>query len=86
MKAITLRNMPPELSRIIQKKAKEQGTSINKTVIALLKEYTGIQEKKTAKPLYDDLEHLAGSWSKEDAIKFDQTLAKQRKIDPSLWK
>lgn len=87
MKAITLRNLPPELARTIRQKAEEQGTSINKAVIKLLEEGTGIRDKKKGKKQpHDDLNTLAGSWTKEEAAEFDKTLASQRTIDPDLWR
>ena len=36
MKAVTLRSLPTEVSKIIRKEAKRKGTSINKAVISLL--------------------------------------------------
>ena len=35
--------------------------------------------------LHDDLNHLSGTWSDEEAAEFDAALAEQRKIDPELW-
>lgn len=34
--------------------------------------------------LHHDLDHLAGTWSDEEAAEFDAALAEQRKIDPEL--
>jgi hypothetical protein len=45
MKAITLRNLPPEIVKTIRQKAEEQGVSINKAVISLLEEGTGQRNK-----------------------------------------
>ena len=32
-----------------------------------------------------DLDHLAGTWSTEEATAFEATLAEQRRVDPELW-
>ncbi len=85
MKAVTLRNLPPELVRIIRRKAHEKGVSANKAVIRLLEESLGVGEKKEW-PLHHDLDALAGSWTGEEASEFERTLAQQRAIDPDLWK
>ena len=78
---ITLRNIPPDVARAIRRKAKRDGTSLNRTVINMLCETVG------AKPAcYRDLDAFAGSWTKEQADEFDRTLAEQRKIDPEMWK
>ncbi len=86
MKAITLRNLPPELARVIRRKASEKGTSLNRVVISLLEERVGIRGKKKERPLHHDLDALAGSWTEEEASAFEKTLARQRTIDPDLWK
>jgi len=87
MKAITLRNLPPELAKTIRQKAEEQGTSMNKAVIHLLEEGTGIRGKKNGeKSLHHDLDSLAGSWTRDEAEEFDKSLASQRTIDLELWK
>ncbi len=86
MKAITLRNLPPELARIIRRKAEEKRWSINKAVISLLEDGSGLQgKKKVDKRLHHDLDALAGSWTKDEALVFDKALAAQRTIDPDLW-
>ncbi len=86
MKAVTLRNLPPELARVIRKKADEKGVSINKAVITLLEEGTGIKKRKGEKFLHHDLDALAGSWTEEEAREFNKALAAQRTIDLDLWR
>jgi hypothetical protein len=65
MKAVTLRNLPPSLAKVIRKKAQEKGISINKAVITLLEERTGILKQKSQKTLHHDLDDLAGSGLKK---------------------
>jgi len=43
------------------------------------------QRSKTRQRLYNDLDALAGSWSKREAAAFDRALAEQRAIDRDLW-
>ncbi len=87
MKAVTLRNLPPEVAKVVRKKAVEKGTSINKAVIGLLEESAGIRRgKQKKKTLHHDLDALAGSWTKREALEFDRALASQRAIDRDLWK
>jgi hypothetical protein len=86
MKAITIRNIPPELARAIRRKTQESGLSFNKAVIALLEERHG-QNQKTAKGVtHHDLDDLAGTWSREEAAQFDKALRAQRQVDEELWK
>lgn len=86
MKAITLRNLPTELARTVQRRAKQKKTSVNKAVIELLEESAGGAAKRTAPVHYHDLDHLAGTWTTEEAAAFEQLIAEQRPIDPELWK
>lgn len=86
MKIVTLRNLPPELVNVIRRRAKEQGASLNKTVIGLLEESLGRSRQKRERTVYHDLDALAGSWSKEEAANFEAALHDQRSIDPEMWK
>ena len=86
MKAITLRNLPPELVRVIRRTASEKRASLNQVVISLLEERLGTRRKKREETLHHDLDALAGSWSREEARAFERVLALQRKIDEDVWK
>jgi len=86
VKAITLRNLPPDIAKTIRKKAQKEGVSINKAVIKLLEEGAGPRSKaKGGKPLHHELDDLAGLWTREEATEFNKALARQRAIDPELW-
>lgn len=84
MTAITLRNIPPKLQEVIQQRADKEGLSLNRTVLRMLEEAAG-QKTSISRELHYDLDHLAGTWSEEEAAAFDTTLAEQRRIDPELW-
>ena len=85
MKAISVRGVPPEVARVIRRKADETGESVNRIVIRLLEEGAGTGKKR--KPvLHHDLDGLIGAWSREEARSFNRALEDQRKIDPELWK
>jgi hypothetical protein len=85
MTAITLRNLPPELAALLERKAAESGLSLNRTVVRLLEESLGLRPKASHRRAYHDLDFLLGVWTAEEASQFDQALAEQRKIDPEMW-
>ena len=85
LNVVTLRNLPSPLVRIIRQKAQERRTSINKTVVSLLEETLIGRRKKKDTPVNHDLDHLAGSWTEDEAAEFERSLAAQRIIDPELW-
>ena len=62
MKAITLRNLPSDLGRRLEREAKEKGSSLNKTVIGILEATLETSRKRNTR-LHHDLDHLAGLWS-----------------------
>jgi regulator of PEP synthase PpsR (kinase-PPPase family) len=84
MKAVTLRNIRPELARVIRRRATQKGISINKAVISLLEESLGLQQKRSVRT-HHDLDELAGAWTKKDAAVFDKSLAHQRRIESEIW-
>lgn len=86
MKAITVRNLPPELARLIRQKAKAERISLNRAVIGLLEEATGLGRQSRKEVFQDDLDALAGSWTNEEADEFDAFLKEHRTIDPEMWK
>lgn len=86
MKTITLRNLSPELARLVRRRAQERGTSLARAVVGLLEERLGIRGGGAAPAVHDDLDALAGSWTDEEAACFEKALAEQRPIDPELWR
>ena len=84
MTAITLRNIRPELQREILDRAHANGSSLNRTVIRMLEELVGLR-READRVVHDDLDHLAGTWSADEAAAFDRALSQQRQIDPGLW-
>lgn len=86
MKPITLRNMPSRVAQAVRKRAKQHRTSLNRAVIDLLDEAIAGKPGLQGRVDRRDLDHLAGTWSKDEAEDFDRALAEQRSIDPALWR
>jgi protein involved in temperature-dependent protein secretion len=87
MKQITIRSIPDEVKKTVQKEAEKKGVSLNKAIISLLERAVGSKTaEKKKRVLYHDLDHLAGLWSREEAASFDKALKAQRKVDAELWK
>ena len=85
MKAITLRNIPPDVARALQRRARESGKSYNQTVLALLTEALGLLPGAKQRVRHADLDHLIGSWSAARARELDASIAAQRRTDEELW-
>jgi hypothetical protein len=85
MNAITVRNLPPELARMIRQKAKTERTSLNRAVISLLERATGLS-KPRGDEVHTDLDRFFGCISKEEADRLDEAIREQRQIEPEMWK
>lgn len=86
MKAVTVRQIPRELARAIERRASSARTSVNKAVIGLLEEAAGLARKEGTRTRHHDLDALAGSWTGEETAAFNRSLQAQRGIDPAVWK
>ncbi len=85
MKAITLRNLPPEVERCIRERARERGISANRAAISLMEQQLGTTKLAKKKKCHD-LDHLFGAWTRKQGEEFVKALAEQRSIDPELWR
>jgi plasmid stability protein len=87
MKAITVRNLPPLVAKAIREKAAKERRSLNQTVVALLEEatVTGTKPKPGKAAIHHDLDHLFGTWSKEEGDEFDAFLKESRAVNPKDW-
>lgn len=82
MKSIqyTIRSIPPSVDRILRKRAAEKKISLNAILLKAIESEAGLgMEPK----VYDDLDHLIGSWV--DDPKVDAALKEQRRVDKRDW-
>jgi hypothetical protein len=87
LKQITIRGIPEEVERVIQKEAQKKGLSINKSLLLLLEKAVGSKKNdKKKKSLYHDLDRFFGIWTKEEAETFEKNLDLQREIDEEIWR
>ena len=80
MADISLRGLDnPTLSRI-RSNAKRRGVSVNRLIVETLR-----QQYAGSETAFDDLDALAGAWSKAEANAFDVAVAPFADIDAALW-
>jgi hypothetical protein len=84
MNAITVRNLPPAVAKVVCETARREKPSLNKAVVKLPEGATGTEPRK--KVLHRDLDHVAGTWSRKEYRDFMNALREQRQIDPEMWK
>ncbi|MCP4416967.1 MAG: antitoxin [Chloroflexi bacterium] len=86
MKQLTIRGVDEKLHRTIRSKANQQGMSINRYLLHLIKEAVGLANGGLLrKQEFDDLDDLAGTWTEEDFEEFEAILKEQRQIDEEIW-
>jgi hypothetical protein len=82
---VTIRSLGSSLRAALDREAERRGQSLNKTVLALLSERLGLADESAAVE-YDDLDELAGTWTKADAGRFEDAVRAQRQVDAKLWR
>lgn len=85
MATITLRGIDEAISGALKEKARREATSVNAVLLKILRESLGI-EKKKRRVVYNDLDHLAGTWSEKDVADFERATAVFERIDEDMWK
>ena len=74
----TIRGVPPEVDRVLRRRAAQRKQSLNRLIVdELTIATTGVRKRA-------DFTDLAGKWTSDPS--FDEILASQRQIDPDKWK
>lgn len=82
MKAITIRNVDPKLAKALERETDRRGTSLNQTVLELLRQALGVDPRTLRS---NGLRKLAGKWSAEELREFESHIKPFEAIDPELW-
>lgn len=83
MKHLTIRSIPDELGRALEREKKRQGRSLNETVKVLLERALGLAPDSH----YDNgLGRFAGTWSAKEAAEFEKATAVFERIDDEQWR
>jgi hypothetical protein len=84
MKILSLRGIDEEMEKALRKEAKRTKTSINTSILNLMRESLGLRKKKRNR-VYQDLDELAGTWSEKDEQIFSENTQFFDKIDKEIW-
>ncbi len=79
---MTLRNIPEELARELEREKTRRGESLNQLAIDLMKEALGLAGGGQRS---NGLAELAGSWTAGDLTEFERATAQFEQVDPELW-
>lgn len=79
-----LRGIPLDVMTTLKHEAEKQHTSVNLLILKFIEQSIGYSHE-IKKPVYHDLDKLAGTWSVKDAKEFKQYIKHFEKIDKELW-
>ena len=85
MATMTLRGIDDQTAQALKERASRDGVSVNAVTLRLLRETLGL-EKRRRSVTYSDLDHLAGTWSREEEAEFNRNTAIFEQVDEELWK
>lgn len=87
MKQLTIRGFDAELESEIRRLASRQRLSLNQAVISLLRRGAGLDatEDEGSARVGSSLDHLAGTWSNEEARAMAEVEADFERIDAEIW-
>lgn len=84
MATMTIRGLDELTIKALKEKAKGEGTSVNATLVKLLKEDLGLKKKRRM-VVHNDLDHLAGTWSDKEYKEFQKIIKDFETIDNTIW-
>lgn len=84
MKTLTLRGVEGELEAALQAEADRLKMSLSATVITVLRRSFALA-KPRYRTEYHDLDHLAGTWTKENRAEFETNTRAFSRIDKDMW-
>ena len=86
MTNLSIRGLDTKALAELKARAAKENASVNTLVLHLIEQGLGHRRAKPALHRHDDLDALAGSWRKEEAVAFERATAPFGEIDPQLWK
>ncbi len=85
MGQITIRGINPDFEQQIRTVAKENGKSLNRTVVDMLEQSLSKKDSRFQRPGKSILK-LAGGWDEADAAEFRSATQICEQIDEELWR
>lgn len=85
MSTMTIRGLDELTMKALKEKAKQEGMSVNAALVKLLQEELGLKKKRRI-VVYNDIDHLAGTWSDKDYKEFQKKTSDFETIDETMWK
>lgn len=86
MANISLRGLDENTALRLKDEARRRGLSVNALVLQLIRQGIGKRPTGPRRPIYHDLDVLAGTWSPEEAATFLKALSDFERVDDEVWR
>lgn len=83
MKTMTIRNVSADLAAALQEEKSRRGLSLNRTVLALMREALGVSDGAERS---NGLRRLAGTWTEDEFSEFERAIEPFGEIDEEVWR
>jgi len=84
--SITIENIDQTILERLKLEAERQKIDLNALILSIIKKSLGLGKIKNRKINYNDLDSLAGTWTKQDYKIFIKNTSRFNEIDVQLWK
>jgi hypothetical protein len=86
MTNLSIRGLDDKAIAALKRRASKEDASVNTLVVRLIEQGLGLRRSKPVLTRHDDLDALAGTWRKQDAVAFDRATAHFASVEAGLWK
>jgi len=83
MKQLTVRHVEPELAAALDRERRRSGSSLNQTVLDLLRRALGVSRES---PTGNGLREFAGGWSAAEHDAFERACEDFERVDEGAWR
>lgn len=82
MASLSIRGLDDQVLARLKSQAEQEGSSLNSLVLRLLQ---GTDRQPSALHKFDDLDALAGTWSKQEVQAFERNTTAFAEVDARRW-
>lgn len=86
MATLSIRGLDDETAQLLKEAAQKAGASVNALVLELIRCGLGLEQGRGRLGRYRDLDHLAATWSEDEAGAFAAATAAFEEVDEELWR
>jgi hypothetical protein len=86
LEQLTVRGFDQELERRLRNLAREEGISLSRAALRLLRRGAGIEEPASTDRVGTELDEFIGDWSHEEERAFLRAVEATETVDSDLWK